>query len=267
MSWIDKSRIQVLERAALLLQHMAAWDGAGVTELSQATGLAVTTVHRLLRSMQRLGMVEQDARDGRYRPGLRLFEWGQAAVLHRRVREAAKPVMLHLAAEVGYTAVIAVLDGADLVYLDWIPAQHIIQAGVRIGDRFPAHCSAMGRAMLAALPPTQAEALLRRARLEKLAPGSPTSLEEVLAILATARENGYATDDEARRQGFRSVGAAVRGPGGEVVAGIGVGGPVSRLPREMFPTLGARLVECAATVSTHLGYAPRPLSTVALPRN
>ncbi len=257
-----KSNIQLVDRVFVLLERLAALRTAGVIQLAEATALSPATVHRLLRALCAAGVVVQDAATRRYEPSIRLFEWGQAPVLRLHLREIAKPFLQNLAAEVKESATMGLRDGADVIYVEWIPGRHLVQSRVYIGARVPAYRSSLGQCLLAWLPDAERASLLRD---RPLAPGGgPNALTSVAAIerrLADIRRRGYAVDDEEHAAGVRAVGAPVRDGAGAVIAAVGVGGPTSRMPPRRVEVLGQRLIEIAHTISSHLGDgASRPLA-------
>lgn len=247
--------IQLVDRAFVLLDQLARLRSAGVVQLAEATGLSPATAHRLLRAMCAAGVVVQDPDTRRYQPSMRLFEWGQAPVLRLHVREVAKPFLQHFAAETKESATMGVRDGADVVYVEWIPGRHLVQSRVHIGARVPAHRSSLGQCLLAWLPATERLRLLQSRPLERGGPNTLTSVAAVERRLAEIRERGYAVDDEEHAAGVRAVGVPLHGGDGAVVAAIGVGGPTSRMPPRRTEMLGQRLVEIAHTISSHLGFA------------
>ncbi|MBX5490819.1 MAG: IclR family transcriptional regulator [Chloroflexi bacterium] len=251
----NATAIQSVARACVLLEQLAGLRVAGVVQLSAATGLRPATVHRLLRALCAAGVVTQDPATRLYQPTLRLFEWGQAAVLRLQVREVAKPFLQSLAAEVKETATLGLREGADVIYVEWIPGRHLIQPRVHIGARVPAYRSSLGQCLLAWLSDDERRRLLHGRPLVR---GGPNTLLSVAAIeqrLAEVRARGYAIDNEEHAAGVRAVGAPLHDAAGRVVAAIGLGAPASRMPPRRIAQLGQRLIEVAHTISSHLGYS------------
>src|SRR5688500_12081059 len=119
----------------------------------------------------------------------------------------------------GDTVNLGVLDGMEVVYIAVLESSHSLRQTARIGDREPAYCTAMGRAMLAQLPPAEARGLLEAARLLPLTSHTVNDLGKVLDVLAEARRAGSAIDDEETVLGARCAGAAVLDHQGSVCAG------------------------------------------------
>jgi DNA-binding IclR family transcriptional regulator len=198
--------VQSIARAAAVLRALAANpDGAGLSELAVAVGLPKSTVHRLLGALGEEAFVVQDP-DGRFRLGVGLAELGAAT--GDGVREVLRPVLLRLRADLDETIDLAVLDGTEARFVDQIPAPHRLRAVSAVGARFPLHCTANGKALLAAMSDAEALALLP-AKLPELTPSTITSREELLAELAQVRRTGVAFDREEHTEGVSAVGAAI----------------------------------------------------------
>lgn len=236
---MTQNGVQVLERALRLLEHLVQVQPVGVNELARGVGLPTTTVHRILTSLLKGGLVEQLPDSDKYQVGIRLFEWGQAPIRRLQLAEVAKPFLVQLSAEFGNSAVLGIRNGGDIVYVDWIPAQHIVQPAIRLGARVPLHTSVLGIALLAWLPEAERQEL---------------HVRHLESVLEQVRQRGYATDDGERHRGFRAVAAPVFGRDGMVVGSVAVGGPATMFPPERLEFGGLRLIEVAAVISNRLGY-------------
>ncbi|MEV6896459.1 IclR family transcriptional regulator [Amycolatopsis sp. NPDC051372] len=136
--------------AAILGAFRPGDDTVGVSELARRTGLAKTTVHRLTRHLCDTGLLEPDGTA--LRLGLRLFEIGQLAIRRRGLVEAARPSLADLREATRNTVHLAVLEGTEVVYLDVLRGPDAPDVPCRIGGRFPAHATGVGKAILAFSP-------------------------------------------------------------------------------------------------------------------
>lgn len=253
------TEIQSIERVAQIIEHLARRRGARLTELSRATGLPPSTVHRFLHSMRKHGLVERHSHTAVYLPGLRLFEWGHAAVSARRLRELSRPWLQRLADESGYPCTVGLVDGGDVLIVDWLPGRKYLRGGAT-GERWPLHLTGMGWAILAAWSRQRAEAHLERVLAGAVPPGVPPTLAGCRRLLAAIGTRGYSVMDSLSHPDCRALGAAVVGSDGTPLGGLATGGPIRRLPDDLVPTLGHRLAECAADISAALGYAAPALA-------
>jgi IclR family acetate operon transcriptional repressor len=232
-----------------VLERLATTGGAGVQELARELALAPSTVQRLLGALVEVGLVEQNPTDRTYRVGLRLFQWGQAPLRRLQVREIAKPFMQELAVEIGETIALGMLDGGHVMHVEWIPARHLVQPRIAIGDRVPAHTSSMGRCLLAWLPArSRGESTWQSVKAEG-AGVDPAAVEDALTAV---RENGYALVADSTAN-VCTVAVPVRGPGGAVVGAVGIGGPATRFGADRARSLVPRLVETGGAISAGCG--------------
>lgn len=220
---------QSVARAAMILDAFAAADGdmeLGITELSEATGLAKSVVSRTVGPLVAGGYLEQNMRTRRYRVGLRMFELGLRYLRRPGAREAALLLLEELVRETGHTAYLGVLDGCDCVVLAAVEGRDRLRVVVSAGERAPAHVTAMGKAILSQLDDAARERLLTAGWPEVLETWrilSPDALREDLRL---ARERGYAVTQDDGYPGVWSVGAALpAGLRGVDADGVGAGEP------------------------------------------
>lgn len=240
---------------ALELLGVIAEHGApiGLSELSRRSGLAPSTVHRLLATLLRRGFVSQDAATRRYRLGLRLFELGSQAIGQLDVRAVVRPYLQALAEELGETVSLAVRDRNEVVYVDRVDGKGVVAIATRLGGRSPLHCTAVGKAILALEPEPIARQLLGDGPLPAQTPRTVVRSEVLLAQLAEIRARGYASVVGELVIEVNSVGAGMRDHTGSVVGGIGVAGLATRLRGARLDRIGRRVAEVALDVSQQLG--------------
>jgi DNA-binding IclR family transcriptional regulator len=211
----------VIDRISLVLD---AFDGPGRLTLSQVvrrTGLPRSSAHRMLERLVQLRWLRRSGRD--YELGMRLVELGSLAVHQDRLVRAAAQLLGELHRATGLVVHLAILDGPDVVYLDKIG--DLMSAGLptRVGGRQPAHCTAVGKAILAYCD-QDAEVDLR-VRKTKF---SICSSSQLAVELAKVRAHGVAFEREESLLGFGCVAAPIGNPG-EAVAAVSVCGPMNRM--------------------------------------
>ncbi len=128
-----------------------------------------------------------------------------------------------------------------------------------VGKRSPAHCSSLGKVLLAGMPASEVEALYSKTRLEARTPHTLTRRKDLIASLAQIRAHGYATDREELEPGLCCAAAPVFDRTGSVVAALSVSGPTSRLHDATLAGVTAEVVAAAAQASARLG-APRAIA-------
>ncbi|WP_297848190.1 IclR family transcriptional regulator [Mycobacterium sp.] len=211
----------VIDRISLVLD---AFDGPGRLTLAQIvrrTGLPRSSAHRMLERLVQLRWLRRSGRD--YELGMRLVELGSLAVHQDRLVRAAGPLLGELHRATGLVVHLAVLDGADVVYLDKVGDHRI---PTRVGARQPAHCTAVGKAILAYRDGGSELDLRVRQTKYSISSGTQLAVE-----LAKVRAHGVAFEREESLLGFGCVAAPIGGPGEaqEVVAAVSVCGPMNRM--------------------------------------
>jgi len=223
----ERSRIpgiQAIARAGAVLRALEhAPQGLGLIELSRAVGLPKSTVHRLVGALTSEDLLST-APDGRIGLGAGLARL--AAAERRSLPQRVRPALLELRDELGETVDLAVLDGTVLRFVDQLPGTHRLRAVSAVGAEFPLHCTANGKALLAAIDPADARALLP-ARLPKLTAATIATRTALMKELDEVRGSGVAFDREEHTEGISAVGAVVR-DGGGAAAALSVPVPTTR---------------------------------------
>ena len=247
--------VQVLDRAAAILETLSEPGGdQSLLDLSERLGLHKSTVHRLLMVLERHRYVEKDPTSGRYGLGLKLFELGQKAVSRLGLEERAHPHLEKLALEVGETAHLCVLDDGEVLYLAKVEPTRTVRVPSTVGRRNPAHCTAVGKALLAFRPEEDVERVLHSRGLRSFTKRTIATAAELKRELASIRDRGYAVDDEEIEEGLTCIGAPVRDSSGRVVASISIAGPTFRIPKRKIAVLAGRVVAAANDLSAEIGY-------------
>ena len=219
----------------------------GVSELSRRLGLGKSTVHRILTTLADDGFVER-TNDERYRLSIKMYELGQQVAASIELRELVHPALERLRNESGETAHVAVLSGADVVYVDRLESPQMLRLLTRVGRRRAAHATSSGKCLLAFGAPADVAAVLATG-LPRLGPRTITSKSMLDKRLADVRRKGYATSVEEAAPGVASVAAPIFDGAGECIAAVSVTGPVTRLPAERLEQLARLVLSAASSVS------------------
>jgi DNA-binding IclR family transcriptional regulator len=218
--------------------------------IAEACGLPRSTAYHLVGAMVEEGFVVHLADEHRYGLGVAAFEVGSGYTRQEPLQRLARRPLAALVDEVGHSAHLVVLHGRDVLYVLEERAPGRTSLVTDVGVRLPAHLTASGRAILAALPPAQVRALFpdRSAFTDRTGVG-PTSLSALRALLSETRRRGHATEAGEVTAGLTSVASAVLDHNGHPVAGVAV----------TFPE-GTRSAPIAAAVSATAGTLTRRLS-------
>ncbi len=232
-------------------------DGARLGEVAQALGLGRSNAHRTLQTLVQCGWALQSLDDSRYFASLKLFELGGLVDGAVDLKDRLHPFLAGLAQATGETIHLAVLQGADIVYLDKFDSPLPVAAYSRVGGRAPAHCAASGKAMLAAMaldgPALRAQLGLAGDSLPTHTPYTLTTLQDLQADLAATRTRGWAYNAQEWRLGVCGLGAAVLNARAQVVAAIGMSVPALRCNPTQAHALAQQLRACAVQASGSLG--------------
>lgn len=192
----------------------------GLTEIARRTGLPLTTVHRIVGELTAGGALDRGD-DGRYRIGLRLWEIAVLAPSSTVLRERAMPFLEDLHEVTRENVALAVLDGAEVVYLERLSARDAVSIVSRSGSRLPVHATGVGLVLLAHATPDVVEQVLARP-LRRFTPYTVCDPARVRAALGVARSSGFVISDRQIEDVSLSVAAPVRDRSGRVVAAMSV---------------------------------------------
>jgi DNA-binding IclR family transcriptional regulator len=223
-------------------------DSRTFTSLVEQTGLARSTVSRLLQALERHRFVQRD-RGGAFRPGAAFAIYAVRHGLGSDLVELAAPVLERIGEQTGETVNLAVPAGDVVVQIAQVDSVHLLGTTNWVGVTVPAHCSALGKVFYA-----YGTLRLPTGPLERRTPQTITRPADLERNLRTVIRRGYAVAREELEPGLVAVASPVRARNGAVVAALSVSGPTARITERRADEFGARLVEEAQTLSTILGH-------------
>ena len=204
----QRNGVQVLARAATILRLLASDSSGGLTfsELVTRSGLPRTTVHRIRGALEHEDFINTDTATGRLQLGPGIM---RLAMAKRDLPTVVRPYLEQLSRELNETVDLGVLDGMHVLFIAQQPApQRSLMVVSRVGARFPAFCTANGKALLAQLPADEIKRRLPK-RMETPARHTTVNRRELLAELDQVRATGLAYDCEEHRAGICGVGVAI----------------------------------------------------------
>jgi DNA-binding IclR family transcriptional regulator len=245
--------IRAVERAAAILKAFSPTaPSLGVTELARRLALHKSTVHRLLTTLEHEGFVVQDA-GGRYRLGLQLFELGSLVVNSMELQKIARGPLEEAHRACGETVHLAILDEGEVVYIDKIESTRQLRMHSLIGRRSPAHCTGLGKVLLAWLPAEALDQIIRRGlrTYTSRTISSPGALRNHLALV---RQRGYAIDDGEHEELIRCAAAPVFDHTGAVVAAVSIASVGVDVESARFKEYIGLVQSCSRSISQALGH-------------
>ena len=249
--------IQSIERAAAILRLLSGRSRRlGVGELAGELGLPKGTVHGILRTLQLVGFVEQDAESGKYQLGAALLHMGSSYLDGNELRTRALNWSDSLAARANESVRIGTLHESRILIVHHVFRPDDSRQALEVGALVPAHATAMGKMLLASSDYALEE--VASAGLPRFTDATITDPDALRAELEEVRRHGWAAEREELVAGEVSIAAPISDRRGATVGAIGISGPVERL----FEAGGARselvsyVREAARAISRDLGAIP-----------
>jgi DNA-binding IclR family transcriptional regulator len=254
----DKSRIQsiskmmgILECFSTVARHLS------LSQVAALSNLPRPTAHRMLSAMKEIGFIEQDARTGSYGLGIRLFELGSVALANMDILREAKPFLDRLSELSGESSHLGVFNGFEVIVVEREVPLERQSRGIRPGESSPAHCTGVGKAMLAFQRPELIEQVIA-AGLKAYTATTLSTAEALRKDLSVIRKRGYAIDNAEHKVWVRCVAAPIRNSSGHVFASVSVTGAADRMTDPKISSLAPLVVQTADSISRQIGYEPPP---------
>ncbi len=247
-------QVQSLTRGLSLLEALAtAESGLSLTDLARKVELAPSTAHRLLATLEKMGYVYQGGDLARWYVGLHAFTVGSSFLANRDFVAQSHPYLRRLMEQSGETANLGILDGTEAVFIDQVQCRETMRTIVKLGSRVPLHASGVGKAIFAALPDEQIDAIVKVKGLPRITANTITSPEIMWASIRVIRQRGYSFDDEEHLPGTRCVASPIYDEHAEALGAVSLAGPLSRLPDDRIKQLGPLVAHTAEELTRRLG--------------
>jgi DNA-binding IclR family transcriptional regulator len=257
--------IQVLGKAALLLDRLAEEEEVGAARLAELIGEPRSTVYRLLANLQQLELVEPGRRRGTYRLGLKLFRLGSSVVARFDERRAAFPVMERIHEVTEETVFLCIRRGYEAVCIERIDGRWVQSMALLLGGSLPLHVGAAPRVLLAYEPGEFWEEYLARGPLTARTPNTPTRPDRLVRELERVRDSGCAVSDEDVVLGMAAVGGPIFDHLGTIRAALSISGPRPTILGEHAEESKELITSAAAEISGALGFDAAELRAVEAP--
>ncbi len=246
--------VQSLTRALALLERIAAnEDGVTLTDIAQQVGLAPSTAHRLLATMEHSGFVSQNEELSKWYIGVKAFAVGNAFLIGRDIVAQARPFLQELVEATGETANLGVLESGEGVLVAQSESREMMRMVVPVGSRIPLHASGIGKALLAGLAEADVKTILHNRGLHRYTEHTIVTVAALREAFAEIHRTGYAVDYEEHAVGLRCVAATIYDEHSRPVAAISISGPRSRIPDARLPQLGNIVKQAAERLTRRLG--------------
>jgi DNA-binding IclR family transcriptional regulator len=245
-----KQNIQVITRAINVLRSLEGEpEGLSLGQIAQRVGLARSTVQRIVDALRAEQFLISASPTAGVRLGPALIRLAASASVE--FDHITRPIMAELSQTVGETVDLSVLKGNSAVFTDQIQGRHRLRAVSAVGESFPLHCTANGKALLSVLPADKLERLLLRTPLPKLTANTITRPADLLKEIETCRRTGIAIDDEEHTEGISALGTGFLDPMGRAIA-LSIPVPTTRFKR-IRQDLGVHLLAARERIRAALG--------------
>ncbi len=213
-----------------------------ITEAAAATDLDRATARRCLLTLHHAGYADYDGKFFTLTP--RAMRLGLGAIASLPLPQLVQPWLDQLTEQIGQSCSVSILDGTEIVYLARAAQKRVMSIGLMPGSRLPAHCTSMGRVLLAELPREEAKAIVERSDLTPRTRNSVTDPEEIMKRVDEARNNGYALIDQEVEIGLRSIAVPLVDGRGKAVAALNTGMAATQdKAQALIPTYLPRLLK------------------------
>jgi DNA-binding IclR family transcriptional regulator len=252
---LQRYHVPNLERALAILELLAKHpDGLSMVEISGILAFPNNSVYRITSTLVNHGYLNRDEHSKRFNLSRKLLALGFASLSEQNIVEMSIDIMRELRDATRETVLLATLLSESMVVLEQVPGSHPFKFMVDAGSRLHLHTSAPGKALLAFLPESERESILKGLKLPGFNPRTITKKTQFRDELERVRQQGYALDFGEQLEGVHCVGAPVLNERGYPIAAIWITGPRDRMPESSFLDLGRQVEEHALQISRRFGY-------------
>ncbi len=246
--------VPAVKRAFEILELLAKQDSRmGISDIRSTLGLPLSSTANIVYTLTDLGYLERDESDSSYRLSVKLLGIARQAQDKLDLVAQCHSLLEDAVRESKLTGHLGVLRDGESMYVDRVPSNTLVQINSYVGQRWPAHTSAVGKAIIAFLPETKLERLLKQMPLTKQTPYTITSRSALVKQLRTFRRLGYSWETNEGEVGLGCVAAPIFGPGQEVLAAMSLTGTVHQISSAKLPFLGNLVRKYTQQMSRRLG--------------
>lgn len=249
--------VPAIKRAFEIIELLVEQEsGMNISELHRVLRLPLSSTATIVYTLTDLGYLLRDKENTRYRLSVKLFGMARRALDRKELVTQCHAALKELVRESGLTGHLAVLRDGDSVYIDRVQGNGLVQISSYVGLHWPAHTSAVGKALLAFLPDPELARVLKQMTLKKLTPHTIRSKRVLEKQLRMFRRLGYAWEQNEGELGLGCVAAPIYGPDHELTAAISLSGTTHQIAKAKIPALGAVVKRYAKQMSARLGDQP-----------
>lgn len=223
----DSRRVKSVDTAFAMIELIKQEESLGLTEIADEMGLAKSTIHRYLNTLEERGYLTEE--DNKYSLGLRFYNLGHIAKRQKSNYRVAENQVEKLAQSTGEKAQFVVEEHGRGIYIHQDRGRNAVQTDPRVGKRVYLHTTAAGKAILAYLPEERVDDIINQYGLKQMTDETITDEKTLKEELEGVREKGYATNEDEHINGLWGIGSPILGPSDRLVGAISVSGPSNRM--------------------------------------
>jgi DNA-binding IclR family transcriptional regulator len=256
--------VPALERGLAVLEQVAkSKSGLTFSQLARMLDFPASSVHCLLLTLERLGYLHRNESNGRYMCGMRLVRVANTALDGIMLREKASPPLHKLHARTGLTVHLAIRERHEAMLIAKVSSIGGRHVATWIGKRVDVHCTSVGKCLIAYLPESELDAVIREHGLLRHNENTIASVRGLKLELERTRARGYAVDDQEEEISMCCIGAPVFGPDGKVAAAVSVSGTVAQIDLNNCEHVVEAVLEASRAISMPVEHTSEP-ATVAV---
>ncbi len=252
----NKYPVKSLRKALSILEHLGTTTGGcTLTEISAKLRIGKSTVHRLLATLMDFDFVWLDSYTSHYILGARILQLSEQLSRQSILVRYGEPIVSRLAKATDETCNLGVLNGKEVLYLIMKESKNPLRMSGQVGKRLPAHCTALGKALLSDLSREDLIQLYgKKQTFDRLTSNTVATLDELREHLEKVRQTGLAFDNEEIYPGVVCLAAPIRDRFGKVSAAVSISFPKNRIDPGKLETFKSLLLESGREFSQELGY-------------
>jgi IclR family KDG regulon transcriptional repressor len=249
--------IRAVERALdVLLCFSRQTPQLSMTQISEQIGINKSTVHRLLATLEKKRFVERDPVTGGYRLGINMLQMAYLTLEHNDLREIAGRYLRRLSEQFRENVNLAILDGADVIYLDVVESPQRVKLAAAIGQHLPAFCTASGKAILAFSSDEVVQQVLEHG-MPRYTQNTLDSFENFIENMNVTREQGFALSLQEFEEGINAIAVPILDQDNQPIASVAVAGPSYRLTQDRVIEIGPKLLDTVREISIEVEMATK----------
>ena len=244
--------IASLEKGIKILELLIQNGELSVSEAARLMDTNRAGSHRFISTLKDLGYVEKNG-NNKYQPTLKIMKLATKVANRFEIRRIARPYMHKLSMKYKETINLGFFKNYEIIHLDKIDSLEVLRMDSALGDKAPAYCTALGKAILAFLPDHELVNYLENIELKLLAPNTITDKDRFMSELSKIRKDGYAIDDEEMAMGLRCIAAPIFDHNAYPAFALSISGPSMRQTHRILEAMETDIMQTASELSTILG--------------